>query len=124
MKRQISLMLLAFLLALTLTACNTVQYEAAVIAKAEEEQMSKRPLPIEDDEPSAEMVDTPNSTCFLSIGYDEDTETLFVQFRDSGSVYAYDDVPQSIYEELNEADSMGGYYNEYIKGNYTAHRLS
>ena len=47
-----------------------------------------------------------------------------MQFRDSGSVYAYDDVPQSIYEELNEADSMGGYYNEYIKGTYTAHRLS
>ena len=124
MKRTFFVILSAVWLLLTVTACNTARYEASVIAAAEEEQMGQKPLPIEDDEPSAEMVGTPNSTCFSAVGYDEEREILFVQFRDSGSVYSYDDVPQDIYDELFSAYSMGGYYNENIKGSYTAHRLS
>ena len=49
---------------------------------------------------------------------------MFVQFRKSGTIYSYDDVPALVYSDLMNAASMGGYYNEYIKGYYTAHRLT
>ena len=58
------------------------------------------------------------------IGYDSAERVLFVQFRKSGTIYSYDDVPALVYSDLMNAASMGGYYNEYIKGYYTAHRLT
>lgn len=63
------------------------------------------------------------STCFSEIGYDEDYEILLVRFLDSGSLYEYYDVPESVYEELLSAESPGGYYNENIKGQYECERL-
>ncbi|MBO7670396.1 MAG: KTSC domain-containing protein [Oscillospiraceae bacterium] len=64
------------------------------------------------------MHDTPDSTCFSSIGYDSSTGTLMVVFRDSGAKYAYGEVPKTVYNELRDAESMGGYYNKNIKGKY------
>lgn len=116
---------IVLLLTLSLSACRTAKQDAAVLAAIEEDAYSERnALSIEDDKPSAEMMDTPNSTCFSAIGYDEYQETLYVQFRDSGSIYAYDGVPQDVYDELSVSVSMGSYYNEHIKENYTSHRLS
>lgn len=124
MKIRILSGLFAFALLLTLTACNRARDEANVIARAEEEEMVEKSRPIEASGPTAEMVDTPNSTCFSAVGYDKDAEILFVQFRESGTIYSYDNVPQEIYDEMNNADSMGGYYNRNIKGVYTSTRLS
>ena len=79
-------------------------------------------LPVENREPTVDMVSTPNSSCFSSVGYDDGT--LYVTFRDSGSVYSYEDVPRYVYNELWDASSMGSYYNSDIKGYYECHRLS
>lgn len=68
--------------------------------------------------PLVSMRETPKSTCFSSVGYDIGTETLFVVFRDSGAKYAYDEVPAAVYRALCNAESMGGYYNKNIKGQY------
>ena len=94
--------------------------EAADEAKYHAEKNS--PLPVEDREPTASMVSTPNSSCFSSVGYDNGT--LYVTFRDSGAVYSYEDVPSYVYDDLWSASSMGGYYNSSIKGYYECHRLS
>lgn len=79
-------------------------------------------LPIEDRDPPA-LVDTARSTCFSGVGYVEDGMLLYVQFRESGRMYAYEGVSAETYQELLDAPSMGGYYNEYIKGLYVCHRL-
>ena len=47
------------------------------------------------------MVESSN---FASIGYDLEKEILEIEFN-HGGVYQYFDVPQSVYEELMNADS-------------------
>ena len=64
-----------------------------------------------------------NSTCFSEIGYDTETQMLLVRFLESGKYYVYSEVPRSVYNSLNNAESIGGYYNEHIKGQYECRRL-
>lgn len=119
------------LLVFSLTACessspDTYKTQAAEPAPVEETTQSseKTPLPVEGKEPTVYMQDTPNSMCFSAVGYDSTSKMLYVEFRDSGSVYSYESVPQSVYDDLMSAQSMGGFYNSDIKGAYTCHRLS
>jgi len=72
---------------------------------------------------SVDLIDTPDSSCFSEIGYDERNEVLVVVFRDSGAMYAYKDVPDSVWDDLFFASSMGGYYNENIKGQYDCEKI-
>ena len=64
------------------------------------------------------MTATPDSSCFSKIGYSEAFETLVVTFRDSGKTYCYTNFPSSAWAAFRSADSLGRYYNTYIKGNY------
>ncbi len=57
------------------------------------------------------------SSDLLSVGYDEDTQTLEIEFN-SGGIYQYYSVPQNIYEGLMNASSHGKFFYEYIRGNY------
>ncbi|MGY1889303.1 KTSC domain-containing protein [Pseudomonas jessenii] len=52
-----------------------------------------------------------------SVGFDEDSETLEVEFK-NGTLYQYFDVPKNVYEGLVGADSVGGYLAANIKGVY------
>jgi hypothetical protein len=52
-----------------------------------------------------------------SVGFDEDSETLEVEFK-NGALYQYFDVPKNVYEGLVGADSVGGYLAANIKGVY------
>lgn len=54
------------------------------------------------------------STNVASIGYEVETQTLEVEFR-NGSVYQYFNVPEFHYEGLLNASSKGRYLNEHIK---------
>ncbi len=63
------------------------------------------------------------STCFSQIGYDALKEILFVRFKDSGSVYMYENYTRNCYKNFIQAESLGGYYNKYIKGYYPCTRL-
>jgi hypothetical protein len=53
------------------------------------------------------------STTLRSVGYE--AGTLEVEFE-SGSVYQYFDVSESIYDELLRAASPGTFFNEQIRG--------
>lgn len=64
-----------------------------------------------------------DSSCFSEVGYAESTETLYVRFKDSGSLYRYDEIPRDVYKALINADSIGGYYNSNIKGEYPSTRI-
>ena len=57
-----------------------------------------------------------------AIGYDQDTEILYVEFK-SGMTYKYEKVPFWQYTELMDANSVGKYLNAEIKGTYEYSRL-
>lgn len=61
------------------------------------------------------------SSAMLSIGYDDGSETLELEFK--GGVYQYLNVPRSIYEQLVEAPSKGSFFNVYIRPTYPAVRI-
>ena len=52
-----------------------------------------------------------------SVGYDEDSSTLQVEFK-NGGVYQYFDVPEEVFVGLRDADSVGRYLATTIKGTY------
>ena len=70
------------------------------------------------------MQDTPGSSCFSEVGYDSVWEVLVVQFRNSGSVYTYSNFPECEWDEFIAADSLGRWYNKYIKDNYECEKIN
>ncbi|MGE4354368.1 MAG: KTSC domain-containing protein [Oscillospiraceae bacterium] len=82
------------------------------------------PTPRVFDVDDVEMKSTPDSTCFSEVGYDSGWEVLVVKFRDSGSVYTYSDFPKSEWDEFIAADSLGRWYNTYIKDQYEYERIN
>lgn len=53
------------------------------------------------------------------LGYDRESETLYVEFHSSGTVYSYAGVKESTFDMLVNADSVGSFYARHIKGTYT-----
>ena len=62
------------------------------------------------------------STNIASIGYDEATETLEIEFL-NGSIYQYYNVPVHMYEQLMKEGSKGKFLNTYIKNAYPYSRV-
>jgi len=58
-----------------------------------------------------------SSSHVASVGYDPNTLTLEVEFND-GSVYQYFDVPETVYQELLRASSVGTFMHANIRDNY------
>jgi hypothetical protein len=64
-----------------------------------------------------------SSTELASIGYEEATLVLEVEFR-KGGVYRYFEVPAQIYNQLMAASSKGSYFNKVIReGDYRYSRI-
>jgi hypothetical protein len=69
------------------------------------------------------MERTPVTSSNISaIGYDEDSQTLEVEFTD-GSVYQYAGVPVGEFEGFMNADSKGKYLHASIKNRYSYVKL-
>jgi len=62
------------------------------------------------------------SSNVASVGYDSDSSTLEVEFKD-GSIYQYFDVPEAIYNGLIGAGSVGGFLASQVKGTYRFSRI-
>ena len=60
--------------------------------------------------PRMEPVD---SAALAQIGYDADSRTLFIRFREGG-LYAYLDVPPATVQALGEAPSKGAFFHAEI----------
>jgi hypothetical protein len=58
-----------------------------------------------------------NSTNLVSVGYDASEQALEVEFQ-SGNVYQYLDVPETIYQSLMTADSKGQFFHDNILKEY------
>jgi hypothetical protein len=59
----------------------------------------------------------------LSVGYDETTQTLEVEFW-QGEVYRYTGVPKTVYDRFLQAGSAGDYFNENVRDAYPSSRVS
>lgn len=62
------------------------------------------------------------STNVEAIGYEENSQTLQVEFK-NGSTYQYFDVPERVFNELRDAGSIGAYLSSNIKGVYRFSRV-
>jgi len=63
------------------------------------------------------MVRTSNSSAVKAMGYDTETETLFVEFKKIKKypTYQFSPVPAHTAGRMFKASSIGGYYHAYIK---------
>jgi len=58
-----------------------------------------------------------------TMSYKYDTEDLVVTFK-RGGVYKYSGVPEEIWDEMLNAESVGKALNEHIKGVYASEKIS
>lgn len=83
-------------------------------------------LPLQLNDPLSIYVDMlsvgSKSDTFSEIGYSVESSTLIVRFE-RGAAYAYYDVPEEVWSSFCKADSLGTYYNEYIKGQFDCRRI-
>lgn len=63
-----------------------------------------------------EMINVDSSNV-EAVGYDEDSLTLQVEFKNGGT-YQYFDVQEEVFIGLRDAASVGGYLAARIKGTY------
>lgn len=70
--------------------------------------------------PEMHYVDSSN---IEAVGYDPDSQQLYVQFLKSGATYVYYDIEEWIFQELMQADSKGTYLNNQIKPRYHCSKL-
>ncbi len=62
------------------------------------------------------------SSNLASVGYDEPTQTLEVEFS-NGAIYQYYNVGAPLFEGLMQAPSKGQYLNVYIRNAYPFSRV-
>ena len=63
------------------------------------------------------------SSSLATVGYDADTQTLEVEFTETGAVYQYTGVPVSEYNALMNAGSLGQHFNANIKDHYSYNKV-
>jgi hypothetical protein len=62
------------------------------------------------------------SSNISSVGFDPETETLEVEFR-NGSIYQYFGVPLPLFEQLTQSPSIGSFLNINIKESFPYERV-
>ena len=67
--------------------------------------------------------DIVDSSMISSIGYEQSSGTVEVEFRRNGQIWQYYDVPEFTYNELRAADSLGKAFNAMIKGQFGEARV-
>jgi hypothetical protein len=67
--------------------------------------------------------DPVSSSDIESIGYDEGTQTLEIEFK-RGSAYQYFAVPREVYEAMMASSSCGKFFYSNIKDNYSSSKVS
>ena len=58
-----------------------------------------------------------DSSSIKSIGYDENSQCLEVEFVDE-QIYEYERFPKNEFTNLIEAESIGKYFNIHVRNNY------
>ena len=142
MKKSHAIALILFVMSLCLiflSGCGSTSQTTTAINEAKPTSVAT-PVPTKYQPPSYELVDGKvpydydydysdlvfdevDSTCFSEVSYDINNEILVVRFKDSGALYYYYKISPSFYDSFRSADSLGGFYNDNIKGKYSCYRL-
>lgn len=61
------------------------------------------------------------SSTAVSVGYDGEGQTLEIEFKNG--VYQYYNVPQPIFDQMMSCESVGKFFNAYIKPTYPCSRV-
>lgn len=69
-----------------------------------------------------EILPIVGSSNLSGAGYDSETKELRIEFAKSGAVYAYFDVPDTVYQGLLDAPSAGEYFDGFIRNGGFAYR--
>lgn len=85
--------------------------------------LSEPPVPISFENRNIDLYHV-KSTCISHAGYDSETGCLFLRMKDTGYLYMYKNVPQIIFRKIRTVNSVGRFYNRYIKGRYSSQRLN
>lgn len=109
MKQILAALLLALVL---LSGCDTKAPEPT--PETAEERLADGGVILRDVESSA----------LSRVGYDKREHVLVAEFKDSGAIYAYYDVPESVYNALLDADSIGSYFYYNVRTSYAYERLN
>jgi hypothetical protein len=64
-----------------------------------------------------DWINTPESSNIARFAYDEQSQVLKVEFKNS-SQYDYFDVPENVFEGMRNAPSRGQYLAQQVKGIY------
>ena len=67
--------------------------------------------------------DVVDSSMIESIGYDQSTGTVEVEFRSNKQIWQYYDVPESTYNDVRSAGSLGKAFNAMIKKHFREARV-
>lgn len=67
--------------------------------------------------------DVVDSSMIESIGYDQSAGTVEVEFRSNKQVWQYYDVPESTYNDVRAAGSLGKAFNAMIKKHFREARV-
>jgi len=67
--------------------------------------------------------DSVGSSMIASIGYDQSSGTVEVEYRSNGQVWQYYDVPEITYNEVQTAGSLGKAFNAMIKNHFREARV-
>ena len=59
-----------------------------------------------------------SSRAIRSLGYDESSMTMVIEFTSGSQSYTYCGVPKSVFSAFLAAGSKGTFYHDYIKDNY------
>lgn len=64
-----------------------------------------------------------DSSMIEAAAYDKDSKALYLQYVNTGKVFAYEEVPENIFQELLHADSVGRFVRSEIKGLYSGYQV-
>lgn len=65
-----------------------------------------------------------NESSFIqTVSWDENSESLLVEFN-SKTTWVYFNVPEDTYREMMEAESVGSYFNKFIRDKYPSQRIN
>lgn len=99
-------------------------YERLVASwRSQNPRWVQKQIPRHDIQPQGEEMDRNgvSSSTIVSIGYDSDSSTLEIEFRNG--IYQYYNVPDSVYQALMESGSHGRFFHANIKGVYPCSRV-
>lgn len=64
-----------------------------------------------------------DSSMLSAIGYDKKAKVLYAEFLNTGKIFAYEEVPEEVFEELKNADSVGRYMRANIIDIYPDYKV-